>query len=395
MNRFSDTRDYNFHPPGYSYFISLFSIFGQNSLQLILAAQHILYLCTIFFFIQTISFPKQFLLCALLIDIHAFTCNFILPEIIIISLLIIIYTQYKSKSRSYYYFFIFPILSSFIVLIKPILILIILPFLIIFYKKKELPVVFYPIGLIIFFLLPLFSCVHNYDRWQNFSLSDRSNLHLYNRVVAKDKLVFENGIHYKELNNYLSKEQIFSPHWEVRKNLGNYGFTFQEISELLRRVSIEGILNNKMLFCTNTLFNLFDDIFIDPMFYYIYPDSAIKKLSSFNKYFNINEVNSLLKRNSSYSSLFYVNLFSKFNTIFLNDYIFFTVFMLSFFLIFRKKWYRGFILLFVSTYFIHSACEITDNRYIHFLYPLIPFIFSFLLFSFICLIKKKFSINWL
>lgn len=395
INQSSDTRNYNFHPPGYSYFISLFSIFGQYSLHSILAVQHILYLCTIFYFIQTISFPNKFLLCALLIDIHAFTCNFILPEIIIISLLIIIYTQYKTKSRSNYLFFIFPLLSSFIVLVKPILVLIILPFLILFYKKKEFPVRFYPIGLIIFFLLPLLACIHNDVRWQNFSLSDRSNLHLYNRVIARDKLVFESGIHYKELNNYLSKEQIFSPHWEVRKNLEKYGFTFQEISDLLRRVSIEGILNNKILFCTNTLFNLFDDIFIDPMFYYIYSDSAIKSLSNFNKFFNINEVNSLVKRNSSYSSLSYVNLFSNLHTIILNNYTIFILFTFLFILTFRLNFHRGFTFLFAAVYCIHSSCEITDNRYIHYLYPLIPFLLSFLLFSLNCLIKKKFSVNWL
>ena len=41
--------------------------------------------------------------------------------------------------------------------------------------------------------LPLISMSINYIRWDKFMLSDRSKLHLYNRVVAKDKSVDPNG----------------------------------------------------------------------------------------------------------------------------------------------------------------------------------------------------------
>jgi len=86
-------------------------------------------------------------------------------------------------------------------------------------------------------------------------LSDRTPLHIYNRIVYADKSLSIKGpatnILLTNFNN--DKNKLFRPHWDILPVLKENGYSFDYSAGLMRKVAIEALKEHPGKFLTNSM----------------------------------------------------------------------------------------------------------------------------------------------
>ena len=75
-------------------------------------------------------------------------------------------------------------------------------------------------------------------------LTTSTGFHLYNRVLAEQKLINDRGAETRRFRQLLAGHDPFVPHWFIAKEPGLRNLSYAEAGNLLHAVAMEGILGN-------------------------------------------------------------------------------------------------------------------------------------------------------
>ncbi len=390
-----ETYNFNFHPPGYAIVLALANfIFGEYTLYSLLILQHLLCFTTTIYLINICSQSKIIYVFILITSVTTFSCNSILTESIVSSLLLFsvcCFIQIHKGNLPQISFTLLSISISLLIIMKTVLFFMIFLALFLIYKNPSFKTYHYFKFILFVISLPLISMSINYIRWDKFMLSDRSELHLYNRVVAKDKSVDPNGKFFLTLKAQIKEDKnIFSGHWNSRNILIKKGFSFEEAANLLGNVSIEGIKYNPFKFLTNTVYHFFDDFFIEPSFGYFFDYELVDNYEFITALFGERYIDDYYQYSIDYRQLKPFIILIEINNIFYNKIIVFTLLLFSIYNYIKLD--RQFIIYtlpFFFFFFLHTTFEVSTPRYAITLYFIFPFILT------ASLVKFKILSNYL
>jgi hypothetical protein len=380
-----ETDNFNFHPPGYAIILALANfIFGEYTLYSLLIFQHLLCFTTTIYLINICSRSKIIYVFILITSVTTFSCNSILTESIVSSLLLFsvcCFIQVHKGNLSNTSLTLLSVSLSLLIIMKTVFFFMVFPALFLLYKTPSFRTYHYFKFTLIVITLPLISMSINYIRWDKFMLSDRSELHLYNRVVAKDKTVDPNGKFFLTLKAQIKDDKnIFSGHWNSRNILIKKGFSFDETVNLLGNVSIEGIKYNYFNFLTNTVYHFFDDFFIEPSFGYFFDYKLVDNYDYITTLFGKSYIDDYYQYSIDYRQLKPFIILIRLNNIFYNKIILLSLLLYTLYNYIKvNKYFIIYTFPFFFVFFLHTTFEVSTPRYAITLYSILPFILTVLL----------------
>ena len=380
-----ETYNFNFHPPGYAIILALANIiFGEYTLYSLLIFQHLLCFATTIYLINICTRSKIIYVFILITSVTTFSCNSILTESIVSSLLLFsvcCFVHIHKGNLSNISLTLLSISVSFLIVMKTVLLFIVFPALYLLYKNPSFKTYHYFKFTLFVITLPLISMSVNYIRWDKFMLSDRSELHLYNRVVAKDKSVDPNGKFFLKLKAQIKEEKdIFSGHWNSRNILINQGFSFDEAVNLLGNVSIEGIKYSPLKFLSNTVYHFFDDFFIEPSFGYFFDYKLVDNYDYITSIFGKAYIDNYYQYSINYQQFKPFIILIRLNNIIYNKITLLSLLLFTLYNYIKvKKYFIIYTFPFYFVFFLHTTFEVSTPRYAITLYSILPFILSLLL----------------